>query len=332
MNTFEFSSNRSLSCLAISAGLVLLLCSSSWARKEERGPQPPGRHPGGTVVEVPGPPGVPLPGGVVPVPPNLMPRPPGVVEQKVRPQLRDLPGPPNVEFHGPVVLPDKRRPRQEPPPPRLREHPEDRRWERPDREFRPHRDFRPDRRSRPDRDFRPPPWDRDRRPRFGAVHRELPRDTFRFFLGGIPFFYTAGVYFRPGPEGYVVVAPPIGARVRILPEECSFFFYRGDRCYSCDDDVFYREIGGEYEVIAKPPRFRLIARVGDEVTVEADTLNVRMGPGRGYDVVNMLHRGETAEVGGIDGDWYYVNLPDGSYGWIVREYTTISSLEDRPKG
>ena len=175
------------------------------------------------------------------------------------------------------------------------------------------------------------PWKSGHRPKYGSIHRSLPKNHLRIFLGGVPLFYSAGVYFQSSRQGYVVVQPPIGARIQILPEGCSSFYYGGRRHYTCND-VFYEETGAEYMVINRPPSYRLIADTGDEVEVDANSLNLRSGPGLRYDTLTVLHQGEIAEVDAVDGDWYYVSLEDGSYGWVKRQYTRIISFKEDPKG
>ncbi|TKB06213.1 DUF6515 family protein [Desulforhopalus sp. IMCC35007] len=182
-----------------------------------------------------------------------------------------------------------------------------------------------------DRVYGRSPWKSNHRPRYGSIHRSLPRDHFSLFLGGVPFFYSAGVYFQSSKQGYVVVQPPIGGRVQILPEGCSYFYYGGRRHYSCDD-VFYEERGAEYVVINRPSSYRIIADPGDEVEIDANSLNLRSGPGLRYETLTVLHQGEIAEVDAVDGEWYYVSLEDGSYGWIKRQYTRIISFKEDPKG
>ncbi|MCK9175665.1 MAG: SH3 domain-containing protein [Desulforhopalus sp.] len=181
------------------------------------------------------------------------------------------------------------------------------------------------------REYTRSPWEYRHRPRYGSIHRALPTNHFRFLMGGVPFFYSAGVYFQPGSQGYVVVAPPLGGRVQILPEGCSSFYYGDRRCYSCDD-VFYEERGAEYVVINQPSSYRLIADAGDEVEIDISALNLRSGPGGRYDILTTLHQGEIAEVDAVNGDWYSVILEDGTHGWIKRQYTRIISFKEDPKG
>lgn len=182
-----------------------------------------------------------------------------------------------------------------------------------------------------DRVYGRSPWDNRHRPRYGSIHRSLPSNYFSISIGGAPFFYSAGVYFQPRNHTYVVVQPPLGGRVQVLPEGCSPFYYGDRRCYSCDD-VFYEEMGSEYVVINQPSSYRLIADVGDEVQINTNILNFRSGPGLQYDTLTTLQQGEVAEVDEVNGDWYYVILEDGSYGWIKRQYTKIISFKEDPKG
>ena len=74
-----------------------------------------------------------------------------------------------------------------------------------------------------------------RQRRRAAVIVDLPREHERVVVGGREFFYSRGVYYRTGPHGYVTIAAPLGARVRMLPAGYTtvtigggpFFFYYG---------------------------------------------------------------------------------------------------------
>lgn len=166
---------------------------------------------------------------------------------------------------------------------------------------------------------------------YGRVYRSLPHNAFSFYLGGTTFFYYSGLYYRHGRDGYVVVTAPVGARVHVLPDTCSYFYYNGDRCYACDD-VFYREVGREYVVIERPPRFNVIVEQGDLVRITTDALNVRSGPGTQYRVTARLSRGDVVEVGAIESGWYYVRFGNDSYGWIMQRYTNPYDVYDGPRG
>lgn len=152
-------------------------------------------------------------------------------------------------------------------------------------------------------------------------HRHPPAGAFSFYLSGVPFFYHSGIYYRQYDDEYVVVRAPIGARVRILPDGCSTIYSRGHSYYVCDED-YYQPFDDGYIVVEQPVYVDRDADidVGDEVRVRVDTLNVRSGPGRHYDIVDQLYRGDIALVRDTKRGWLFIDLPGGSNGWVLREY------------
>lgn len=208
-----------------------------------------------------------------------------------------------------------------------------------EREHRPSRDRHYVSHRYDNRDYRRhrPDWRYDRHMdwsyrSYGSVHRSLPAEAFALSIGGAALFYHMGVYYRHSHDGYVVVQAPLGARVRILPESCSTLSIDGRRYYDCDD-VYYEPDGDEYIVIERPIRHQYPeVEVGDEVRVKALSLNVRSGPGERYRIVDKLYRGDIVEVGGIDRQWYYVRLPNGLYGWIMRDYARFHRSKGDAKG
>ncbi len=194
-------------------------------------------------------------------------------------------------------------------------------------DYRDHRPYRHDRRD----------WRYNHRPHsrwsYGRVHRSLPVGVISLHLGGAMFYYHSGTYYRSGPKGYVVVEPPVGARVRVLPDTCLPVDFEGRRYYDCNE-VCYEADGEDYVVIESLPRtyVSLVAEAGDAVRVKADSLNVRTGPGTRYQTVGQLYRGEVVEVAGRDQDWYHIILADGSYGWVLRDHTRFYRTKDEVKG
>ncbi len=57
------------------------------------------------------------------------------------------------------------------------------------------------------------------------------------------------------------------------------------------------------------------------------TLNVRSGPGSGYRLVDVLHRGEIVDVVGCEPGWCYVHTSRAG-GWASAGY--LAGLVDRP--
>jgi hypothetical protein len=167
---------------------------------------------------------------------------------------------------------------------------------------------------------------------YGSIHRSLPAEAFALSIAGAAFFYHMGVYYRHTHDGYVVVQAPLGARVRILPESCSTLYIDGRRYYDCND-VYYEPDGDEYIVIQRPSSHQYPeVEIGDEVRIKAEYLNVRSGPGERNRVIDKLYRGDIVEVGGIDREWYYVRLPNGQYGWIMRSYARFHRSKNEVKG
>ncbi len=71
--------------------------------------------------------------------------------------------------------------------------------------------------------------------RLGSRITSLPGDHLVMVVGNSKYYYHKGVYYRPSPVGYVVVAAPVGAVVITLPEgydkikvgQSSYFYYNG---------------------------------------------------------------------------------------------------------
>lgn len=53
------------------------------------------------------------------------------------------------------------------------------------------------------------------------------------------------------------------------------------------------------------------------VVVEASTVNVRLGPGLGYDILTQVQGGSVVNVLADENEWYKVRLDDGRIGWIA---------------
>jgi Family of unknown function (DUF6515) len=87
----------------------------------------------------------------------------------------------------------------------------------------------------------------------GFVFTTLPPGPRVVFHAGVQFYFAGGVWYRPqGPGGFVVVAPPIGILVPILP---SFYttVYVGSVPYYYSNDVYYVQGPQGYTVVAPPP-------------------------------------------------------------------------------
>jgi hypothetical protein len=72
----------------------------------------------------------------------------------------------------------------------------------------------------------------------GMRLRALPHGYLSIRIGGRPYYYYEGVYYEPAPEGYSVVAPPVGATISSLPAGATgisingtIYFYAGGAFY-----------------------------------------------------------------------------------------------------
>ena len=162
-------------------------------------------------------------------------------------------------------------------------------------------------------------------------YRRPPASAFSFYIGAVPYYYHSGSYYRQYNNDYVIVRAPVGARIRVLPDNCSTLYTRGHSYYVCDDD-YYERVNDDYIVIERPNWVdrEPDAVVGEEVRVRVDLLNVRSGPGKRYEIINQLYLGDIVQVLGVKPDWYYVNLPDGTRGWVMAE--NVKPHRGRQKG
>jgi hypothetical protein len=85
----------------------------------------------------------------------------------------------------------------------------------------------------------------------GYAVRTLPPGHLVIARGPNRFYYHAGVWWRPGPAGFVVVHPPIGLVIPVLPPAYTTVWIGGAPYYYADD-VYYAAAPGGYAV-AQPP-------------------------------------------------------------------------------
>jgi len=69
-----------------------------------------------------------------------------------------------------------------------------------------------------------------------------------------PFYYSAGVWYRPTGPGFVVVAPPLGIVVPILPPAYATI-YAGGVPYYYANEVYYQQVPDGYTVVNAPANY-----------------------------------------------------------------------------
>ncbi len=90
-------------------------------------------------------------------------------------------------------------------------------------------------------------------PTFGASVRVLPEGYRPVYFHGSPFYFSAGVWYGPGPGGFVVVRPPFGVVISVLPPYYSTVWFGGVPYYYADN-VYYTwdPTQNGYQVVAPP--------------------------------------------------------------------------------
>jgi hypothetical protein len=157
------------------------------------------------------------------------------------------------------------------------------------------------------------------------VFAKLPRGYRTVYVGRSPYYFWDGIFYSHGSSGYMVVSGPVGAIVASLPLGHSRVTIGGG-IYFTFGDTYYRQVPQGYMVVAPPPEIVVQPpplQIYGSVSVIVNRLNVRSGPARAHPVVYQLQQGTVLTVYGASGAWYYVQLPNGQYGWVMEELTTM---------
>ena len=88
-------------------------------------------------------------------------------------------------------------------------------------------------------------------PSRGYYVRGLPPD--RVVVGGGRYYYSAGVWYAPRGPGWVVIGPPVGVFVPILPVGYTTVYFGGVPYYYAND-AYYQWVPdqNQYEVVTPP--------------------------------------------------------------------------------
>jgi hypothetical protein len=145
-------------------------------------------------------------------------------------------------------------------------------------------------------------------------------------IGPSAYFFLDGIFYSKIIDGYEVVTAPIGAIVPLLPAGAVLITI-GNMSYYAYADVYYRRVPEGYLVVAPPVTpaqpDKAIAWEGDQVQVTVAALNVRSGPGTEHPVIKEVREGDILEVQSSSSNWYYVKLPDNSFGWVMIKFTIL---------
>ena len=75
-------------------------------------------------------------------------------------------------------------------------------------------------------------------PAFGTVRPSLPEGYRPYYRGGSRFYFSGGIWYAPSGPGFVVVRPPVGLVISVLPPYYSTVWFGGVPYYYADN-VYY---------------------------------------------------------------------------------------------
>lgn len=117
----------------------------------------------------------------------------------------------------------------------------------------------------------------------------LPFGYMSLAVGGRPYYYHGGYFYRPAPTGYVVVSAPLGASVVSLPASAVRVEIGGATYYQYADAYYQWHPARHAYVVVPPPAPASVASASSDYA-----------PG---EVVETLPPGYTAEI--VNGVQYY---------------------------
>jgi hypothetical protein len=102
-------------------------------------------------------------------------------------------------------------------------------------------------------------------PPIGYAATGLPRGSIHIAHGGSHYFFDGGVWFRPYGGRYMVIAPPLGIVVPLLPPDYFTLDVNGMPYYYANGTYYATQPGGGYSVVAAPPGVAVPVQVGPNV-------------------------------------------------------------------
>ncbi|WGL15679.1 DUF6515 family protein [Microbulbifer bruguierae] len=127
----------------------------------------------------------------------------------------------------------------------------------------------------------------------------LPAGFVSLGVGGVPYYYQGGHYYRPAPAGYVVVDAPLGAAVLTLPASAMQVQIGGFTYYQYGNAFYQWQPHMHRYVVVPAPAPTMVATAAPAAPVAGAT-QPAYTPGQ---VVENLPVGYTAEI--INGIQYY---------------------------
>jgi len=91
-------------------------------------------------------------------------------------------------------------------------------------------------------------------PSRGVIVRSAPAGRYTVYRGRDPYYYSGGVWYRPRGPRFVVVGPPLGVFVPVLPRFYATLWFCGIPYYYANETYYmYRGRERGYETVDAPP-------------------------------------------------------------------------------
>ncbi len=174
----------------------------------------------------------------------------------------------------------------------------------------------------------------------GPAFKHVPPGGRPIWFGDINYVFYRGYCYRPTPDGYIYARPPVGLVVYSLPAAAVTMMVAG-LTYYLYDNVYYRRVPAGYQVVTAPVGVVTTVQTpvpvtstavvpantipsGTQAVVTINSLNVRSGPGLNHAVLCQVFKGNILFIQGSAPDWYYVLLPDRTFGWVMEQFVSVS--------
>jgi len=165
----------------------------------------------------------------------------------------------------------------------------------------------------------------------GKVISRLPAGHRVVHVGKSKYYVHGSHFYVKKPVGFVAVRAPLGAVVVSIPIGARAVLFGGVTFY-VSNDVYYRKVPGGYRIVERPSHAGALQEAspvepsqrvpGKMVKVQAHKLNVRSGPGLNFPVVHQVRKHQTLSIHGYAPEWLYVEMTDGTFGWVMLKYTS----------
>lgn len=90
-------------------------------------------------------------------------------------------------------------------------------------------------------------------PRSGVVVRTLPGGYRPYYYRGSHYYFSGGIWYAPGPYGFIVTRPPVGLFVSVLPPFYSTVWLGGVPYYYADNVYYQWQPGANGYAVVDPP-------------------------------------------------------------------------------